>query len=63
MTVDARVLALHEALKADHEEFVAEIQRWADAAAAGGDAQAQRGHLAHIARLRAIPKPWERHPA
>ena len=63
MTVDEHVAVLHAAMQADHEALIAEIREWADAAAARGDLVTQRRHLERIARLGAIPKPWERHAA
>lgn len=58
MTVDAQIRMLQEAVRADHEAWLAEIQRWADQAAARGDIEAERRHQAHIARLHELPKPW-----
>lgn len=60
MNTDNYIAALHHAMRADHEESVAEVQGWADAAAARGDTAAQRRHEAHRVRLEALPKPWER---
>ncbi|MPY99159.1 MAG: hypothetical protein GEU97_14380 [Actinophytocola sp.] len=58
MTVDAHIQAINQALRADHEDWVATVQQWADAAAARGDTEAEQGHLAHVARLRKLPQPW-----
>lgn len=58
MKVDAHIRVLQEALRSDHEAWIAEIQHWADEAAARGDSEAERRHLAHIARLQELPKPW-----
>ena len=55
--------ALDEVIRADHEQFVAEIREQADQAAARGDTVASRRHLARLARIDAIPKPWERKTA
>jgi len=63
MTDDPHVAALEELLRADHEAWIAEVQSWADRAAAAGDTERQRRHLAHVARLRAMPYPWEQRPA
>lgn len=57
--VDPQVQALRDLLRADHEAWVAEIRAWADEAAAAGDLERQRRHLAHVARLRAMRYPWE----
>jgi hypothetical protein len=56
---DPTIRALRESLIADHERWIAEVQQWADAAAAAGDTVRQRRHLEHVARLRAMPYPWE----
>ncbi|HEY3261506.1 MAG TPA: hypothetical protein VGJ95_14770 [Pseudonocardiaceae bacterium] len=61
-TVDPHIQALRDALVAEHTERIAEVQRWADEAAARGDDERQRWHLAHAERLKAMPYPWE-HPA
>lgn len=61
-TVDQHIQALRDALVAEHTERIAEIQELADAAAARGDVEGQRWHLAHVERLKAMPYPWE-HPA
>jgi hypothetical protein len=60
--VDLHIQALRDLLVADHEAWIAEIQGWADEAAAHGDVERQRRHLAHVERLKAMPYPWE-HPA
>jgi hypothetical protein len=62
MNDDPHVRALRDALRAEHEAWIAEVQRWVDDAAAAGDTERQRRHLAHIARLKAMPYPWEREP-
>ncbi len=59
MSGDPHVQALRDALRADHEAWIAEVQQWADDAAATGDIQRQRRHLAHVERLKAMPYPWE----
>jgi len=51
MAVDPQIQALRDFLRADHEAWVAEVQAWADEAAAAGDLTRQRRHLAHVARL------------
>ncbi len=59
MTVETHIRVIQDAIKADHEAWVAEIQALADQAATRGDLNAQRRHLAHIERVQALPKPWE----
>ncbi|UWZ40160.1 hypothetical protein Drose_02420 [Dactylosporangium roseum] len=59
MSNDPHIRALREALVAEHESTIAEVQGWADEAGAAGDTDRQRRHLAHVARLKAIPYPWE----
>jgi hypothetical protein len=61
--VDSHIQALRDALVAEHEQRIAEIVGWADEAAARGDTDNQRRHLAHVERLRAMPYPWERRAA
>jgi hypothetical protein len=60
MDVDQHIQALRDLLVADHEERIAEIQRWADEAGAAGDAERQRRYLAQVADLKAMPYPWEK---
>jgi hypothetical protein len=57
--VDPHIQALRDALVAEHEERINEIQSWAVGAAARGDGEAERRHLAHVDRLRAMRYPWE----
>jgi hypothetical protein len=59
MTVDEHMQVLRDLLQADHEAWIAEIQGWADAAEAAGDVTRHRRHTAHVARLKAMPYPWE----
>lgn len=59
MTVDPQIQVLRDLMRSDHEEWIAEIQRWADKAAAAGDTVRQQRHLEHVARLKAMPYPWE----
>lgn len=51
--------ALRESLVTEHEAYIAEVQQWADDAAAAGDAERERRHRAHVERLRAMPYPGE----
>jgi hypothetical protein len=55
--VDLHIQALRDFLVADHEAWIAEVQGWADKAAANGDVKRQRQHLAHVERLKAMPMP------
>jgi hypothetical protein len=59
MSVDTHVQALPDPIRADHGERMAEIRASAEDAAARGDLNAQRRHLADIDRLEALPKPWQ----
>jgi hypothetical protein len=59
MIDDPHAQALQDLLRADHEAWIAEVQRWADEAEATGDVDRQRRHLEHVARLKAMPYPWE----
>ena len=58
MTTAEYISTLRAMIRAGHEEYVAQIQGWADAAAARGDTVAVRRHLEHVERLEALPKPW-----
>jgi hypothetical protein len=51
---------MRDAIRAHHEARIAEIQQWADMAEAAGDLPRKRRHLDHVARLKAMPYPWER---
>jgi hypothetical protein len=57
--VDPHIQALRDALVAEHESRIAEVESSANQAAARGDFEAQRWHLAHIERLKAMRYPWE----
>lgn len=59
MTTAEYIATLRVLIRADHEEYVAEIRGWADAGAARGDAGAARRYLERVDRLEALPKPWE----
>jgi hypothetical protein len=61
--VERHIQALRDLLVADHEAWIAEVQEWADRAAAHGDIERQRRHLAHVEQLKAMPYPWERRAA
>src|SRR5262245_11643544 len=63
IVVDPHVQALRDALVTEHEARIAEIQTAANEAAARGDVEAQRWHLAHIERLKAMHYPWEQRAA
>jgi hypothetical protein len=58
-TVDPHIQALRDALVAEHTERIAEVQGWADEAAARGDVERQRRHQAHVERLKVMPYPWQ----
>ncbi len=58
-TPDTYLQALRDLLVADHEECIAEAQRWADEAAAEGNAWSHRLNLDRVARLKAMTYPWE----
>lgn len=49
--------------RADHEDFVAMIRGWAEAAEVAGDELRARRHRERLARLEATPKPWEQRKA
>ena len=59
MTADEHVAVLHAAMRADHEEYIAEVRAWAEEAEANGWTAAARQHREHLARLEAMDKPWE----
>jgi hypothetical protein len=59
MTVDEHVAALHAAMRADHEEYIAQVRSWAEQAEANGWTAAARQHREHMARLESMDKPWE----
>jgi len=59
MTVEEHAAALWALERTDHDEFVAKIRTWAEAAEAAGDELRARRHREHLARLDAMPKPWE----
>jgi hypothetical protein len=46
-------------LVAEREARIAEVQRWADAAAAAGEEHNHRRNLEQVARLKAMRYPWE----
>ncbi|HEX5541554.1 MAG TPA: hypothetical protein VFX60_08315 [Micromonospora sp.] len=56
MSADEHIRAMREALVAEHESRIAEVQRWADEAS---DDWHRRWHLDHVARLRAMRYPWQ----
>jgi hypothetical protein len=49
MIDDPHIQALRDALRAEHEGWIAEVQQWADEAASKGDTFRQRRHLDHVA--------------
>jgi hypothetical protein len=46
-------------LRRDHEAWIAEVQGWAEDAAAAGDVARVRQHREHVARLKSMTYPWE----
>jgi len=54
---------LFRLMREEHEEFVAEVRRWAEEADAEGRTAAARQHWEHVARLEAMDKPWEHRAA
>jgi hypothetical protein len=58
--IDRHIQALRDALAAEHNEYIAEVQGHADEAAARGDLPNQRLHLEHVERLKEMGLPWER---
>ncbi len=59
MAVDEYIATMHAAMRADHEEFIAQVRSWAESAEAEGRTAAARQHWAHVRRLEAMDKPWE----
>ena len=59
MTVDEHVAVLHAAMRADHEEYIAQVRAWSEEAEANGWTAAARQHREHLARLETMDKPWE----
>ena len=59
MSVEDHRAVLHGLMRRDHEEYVAQIREWAEIAEAEGHVAAARQHREHLARLEAMPKPWE----
>ncbi|MEU7821490.1 hypothetical protein [Catellatospora sp. NPDC049133] len=62
MNVDEHIAALHAFMRADHEEYIAQVRGWAESADAEGRVAASRQHWAHVSRLEAMDKPWEAKP-
>jgi hypothetical protein len=56
---DRHIEVLRAQLRQDHEAWIAEVQGWADAAAAAGDIPREKRHREHVMRLRAMTYPWE----
>ena len=51
--------AIRDALVAEHEDRIAEVQQWADEAKARGDERRYRERLEEIERLKAMLAPWK----
>jgi hypothetical protein len=58
-SVEDHRAALHDLMRRDHEEYVAQVREWAETAETEGRVAAARQHREHMARLEAMPKPWE----
>jgi hypothetical protein len=58
-SVNEHFAVLHDMMRRDHEEYIAEVRQWADDAEAESRTAAARQHREHVARLEAMPKPWE----
>jgi hypothetical protein len=63
MDMQTHAEVLRGLIVADHERMIAEERAMADRAAERGDLEWQRWHLESVARLRAIPYPWEKRQA
>lgn len=59
MTVEEHGAALYALARQEHEEFLAKVRGWLELAEAEGRSADARRHRESIARLEAIPKPWE----
>jgi hypothetical protein len=59
MSVEEHRAALHDLMRSDHEEYLAQVREWAETAEAEGRIAAARQHREHVARLEAMSKPWE----
>jgi hypothetical protein len=57
--VDPHIQALRDALVAEHEAHIAEIQRRCDDAAARGEEWYQRWYQRQVEDLKAMPYPWD----
>jgi hypothetical protein len=60
---DPHIQALRDARIAEREGRIAEVQRWADEAAAAGDEDNHHRNLEQVARLKAMRYPWEQSAA
>jgi hypothetical protein len=58
-TADRHIQALHDALVAEHQDRIAEVQQWAEEAKARGDHDGYRRNMEQVERLRAMPYPGE----
>jgi hypothetical protein len=59
MSTEEHRATLYDLMRRDHEDYVAQVRGWAEAAEADGRTAAARQHRDHLARLDAMPKPWE----
>jgi hypothetical protein len=58
-TADRHIQALRDALVAEHEASIAEIQQWADEAKTRGDQAGYQRNADQVERFKAMPYPWE----
>jgi hypothetical protein len=58
--VDPHIQALRDALMAEHEAHIAEVQRRVDHAAARGSEWFRQWHQDDLDRLKAMRYPWEK---
>lgn len=60
MSVEEHGAALHAVARQEHEECMAELRGQLAKAEAEGNEALARFHRNYIARLDAIPKPWDK---
>lgn len=59
MSIEEHHAAIHGLMRREHEDYVNQVRTWAETAEAEGHEAAARQHRDHVARLEAMPKPWE----
>ena len=62
-TADRHIQALRDALVAEHQDRIAEVQQWADEAKARGDQDGYQRNVEQVERLKAMSYPWEKSAA